>query len=223
VGTKERLGLSASVVGIKVGKSMPDSKDAQMIHPLREQVMQTAQRMAGLGLARGSSGNVSRRAGERILITASGIPYEALHRDQVIEIDYDGKRYSGNGDPSSEWRMHAEIYRMRKDVQAIVHTHSPFATAAAVVLRSLPVVHDEGRILFGEALPVSAHASPGTWDLAKAVANALADGKATLIGHHGAVTVGSTLQEALALAEKVEETAQLFWLCEQIERPKDAL
>ena len=191
----------------------------ELLDSLREEVRQTARRMAELGLVRGSSGNVSLRIRERILITASGVPYEALSTDQIIEIDYDGMKHSGNGDASSEWRMHVEIYRTREDVQAIVHTHSPFATAAAVALRSVPVVHDEGRILFGEALPVSAHAPPGSWELAKAVADALAEGKATLIGHHGAVTVGATLQEALTLAEKVEETAQLFWLSQQFIHP----
>ena len=191
----------------------------ELLDSLREEVRQTARRMAELGLVRGSSGNVSLRIRERILITASGVPYEALSTDQIIEIDYDGKKHSGNGDASSEWRMHVEIYRTREDIQAIVHTHSPFATAAAVALRSVPVVHDEGRILFGEALPVSAHAPPGSWELAKAVADALAEGKATLIGHHGAVTVGATLQEALTLAEKVEEMAQLFWLSQQFIHP----
>ena len=191
----------------------------ELLDSLREEVRQTARRMAELGLVRGSSGNVSLRIRERILITASGVPYEALSTDQIIEIDYDGKKHSGNGSASSEWRMHVEIYRTREDIQAIVHTHSPFATAAAGALRSVPVVHDEGRILFGEALPVSAHTSPGTRELAKAVADALAEGKATLIGHHGAVTVGATLQEALTLVEKVEETAQLFWLSQQFIHP----
>jgi L-fuculose-phosphate aldolase len=198
---------------------MTDSKDERRLHPLREQVMKTARRMAGLGLVRGSSGNVSIRVEERMLITASGIPYENLESDQIVEIDHEGKKFSGSGDPSSEWRMHAAIYRARRDVQAIVHTHSPYATAAAISFRSVPVLHDEGRILFGEALPVSAHASPGTWDLAKAVADALADAKVALVGYHGAVAVGATLREALILAEKVEETVQLFWLCQQVERP----
>lgn len=185
---------------------------------LHDAVRQTAQRMAARGLARGSSGNISLRLPkERLLITASGIPYDELNVDQIIEIDYDGVQYSRQDeDPSSEWRMHVEVYRRRSDVRAIVHTHSPFATAVAIVLTSVPVVHDEGRILFGGALPVSHHAAPGTWELARATAEALACGRAALISHHGAIAVGATLHEALAAAEKVEETAQLYWLCRQI-------
>ncbi len=179
---------------------------------LRAQVVKTAQRMAALRLVCGSSGNVSLRSGGRILITASGIPYGELTPTQIIEIDSTGRRYSGEGAPSSEWRMHVAIYEKRDDVQAIVHTHSPFATAAAIALKSLPIVHDEGEILFGETIPVARHAPPGTWELARAVADALDAQRAVLIAHHGAVTVGETLEEALELAEKVEEMAELFWL-----------
>jgi len=108
--------------------------------------------------------------------------------------------------------LHAEIYKRREDVEAIVHTHSTYATAAAISLHSLPIVHDEGRILFGDEIPVSKHFPPGTWDLARAVADALGDLRAVLIADHGAVAVGKTPEEALARAEKVEEMAQLFWL-----------
>ncbi len=179
---------------------------------LRRRILEVARAMANAGLARGSSGNVSARTAAGILITASGIPYERLSAAQIIEIDFDGEKRSGEGEPSSEWRMHAEIYRRRDDVAAIVHTHSPYATAAAISLGFLPIVHDEGRILFGDEIPVSRHAPPGTWDLARAVAAALGDRSAALIACHGAVAVGTSPEEALMRAEKVEEMAQLFWL-----------
>ena len=167
--------------------------------------------MAELGLVRGSSGNVSARRGDIILITPRGIIYEHLHPPQVIAIDLAGRAVSGAGAPSSEWRLHVAIYRARGDVGAIVHTHSPYATAASFGAR-FPVVHDEGKLLFGEEIPISRHAPPGTWELAEAVAEALAGGKAVLIAHHGAVAVGGTLREALLLAEKLEEAAWLAQL-----------
>ena len=179
---------------------------------LRRRILEVSRAMANAGLARGSSGNVSARTARGILITASGIPYERLSAAQIIEIDFDGKKRSGQGEPSSEWRMHAEIYRRRDDVAAIVHTHSPYATAAAISLGFLPIVHDEGRILFGDEIPVSEHFPPGTWDLARAVAAALGDRSAALIACHGAVAVGTSPEEALMRAEKIEEMAQLFWL-----------
>lgn len=185
-----------------------------LLYP-RKRVARTAQRMANLGLVRGSSGNVSLRIGERILITASAIPYKDLTARQVIEIDYKGERYSGSGSPSSEWRMHTAIYRARKDIQAIVHTHSPFATAAAISLTELSMENDEGKLLFGDTIPVARHKPAGSWELADAAVDALSDGKAVLLACHGVVAVGSRLEEALALAQKIEEMAQLSFLSRQ--------
>ncbi len=184
---------------------------------LPRRLVEAARAMAQRGLARGSSGNVSARIEGGILITASGVPYERLSEDGIVEIDFEGKKRSGEGEPSSEWRMHVEIYRRRRDAAAIVHTHSPYATAAAIALKSLPIVHDEGKILFGGEIPVSEHAPPGTWELARAAADGLGAGSAVLIARHGAVTVGDTPEEALSLAEKVEEMAQLFWLSRFLE------
>lgn len=88
-----------------------------------------------------------------------------------------------------------------------------FTIVCAAVLQELPLINDEGRLLFGKSIPVSHYAPPGTWELAQAVAKALRkEGKATLIARHGTRTVGTTPREALALAEKVEEMARLFWL-----------
>jgi len=178
---------------------------------LRQKITRVARRMAELGLVRGSSGNVSVRRGDTVLITPSGIVYERLHPSQVIAIDLAGRVVSGMGAPSSEWRMHLSIYRAREDVRAVVHTHSPYATAASF-RKHLPVFHDEGKMLFGDEVPVSEHAPPGSWALAEAVAEALGKrGKVALIARHGAVAVGRTLTEALLLAEKLEEAATVFF------------
>jgi len=181
----------------------------------REAVRATAIEMAATGLVTGSSGNVSLRFGDHVLITASGILYARLEVDQVIEMDMDGNRLSGRGEPSSEWRMHVAIYARRKDVQAIVHTHSPTATAASIALSTLPIPHDEGKILFGDEIPVSAHHPPGTWDLANAVVEALGDGRGGLIAKHGVVGVGATLAAALETAIKIEEAGRLLLLSRQ--------
>ena len=191
---------------------MPDSPQEEMLVSLRTEVLDIAQRMADLGLVRVSSGNVSARFGAGFLITASGIPYNELESDQIIEVNLQGEKKSGIGEPSSEWRMHAAIYRERDDVAAIVHTHSPYATSVAIARSTLPIVHDEGKILFGEGIPVASHSSPGTWQLADAVVTGLGTGNALLIANHGALAVAKSLPEAFTLAEKIEEMAQLFWL-----------
>lgn len=184
----------------------------QRLLMLREEVCSSAKAMYVAGFATGSSGNVSMRVGDHVMITASGIPYAKLRVDQIIEIDFDGTVFSGQGDPSSEWRMHTAIYARRGDVGAIVHTHSPIATAAAIALPSLPVLHDEGRILFGDTIPVSEHHAPGTWELANAVADALKGSRAVLVANHGVVGVGATLDEAFEVAVKIEEIAHLYLL-----------
>ena len=182
---------------------------------LRRAICDTAIAMARLGLATGSSGNVSARVRPEsagMLITASGIPYERIRPEEIIEIDADGKSIAGDGAPSSEWRMHAAIYERRPDITAIVHTHSMYATAAAIALPELPIPHDEGRIFYGDAIPVSVHHPPGSWELARAVAEALGDGQLVLIAKHGAVAVAGTLDDALGAAVKIEEIAQLAYL-----------
>ena len=181
----------------------------------RRKVARAAREMAALGLVTGSSGNVSLRLGDLMLITPSGIPYGFLDPRQIAIVPVTPHPSPVIGVPSSEWRMHVAIYGAREDVRAIVHTHSPYATAASFGGR-LSVVHDEGALIFGEEVPVSEHNPPGTWDLAHAVANALGEGKAVLVARHGAVTVGRTLGEALSLAEKLEEAARLFLLTRKV-------
>jgi L-fuculose-phosphate aldolase len=184
----------------------------------REKLVQAAQEMAAQGLATGSSGNLSCRIGDLVLITPSGVPYRWLRPHQVVAIDLAGRWVPRAPAPSSEWRMHVSIYRAREDVLAIVHTHSPYATTASLGPR-LGVLHDEGKLLFGEEVPVSRPAPPGSWALAEAVVQALGSGKVALIGRHGAVAVGSTLREALLLAVKLEEAAQLAFLAGAMARP----
>jgi len=178
-------------------------------------VRDAAEAMAKRGLATGSSGNISVRTEGGFLITASGIPYDRIAIEHIIESDMEGTRRSGSGDPSSEWRMHAAIYTKRPDVRAIVHTHSLHATAAAIALHSLPIPHDEGRLFYGDFVPVSDHFPPGSWELARSVADALGTGKLVLISHHGAVGVGETLEEAFTAAVKLEEIASLSLLSGQ--------
>lgn len=180
------------------------------LRPWRRKVAEAAQEMWHRELVRGSSGNVSVRVGDRVLITPTAVPYTQLRPRQIVSMSLEGRILSP-GVPSSEWRLHIGIYRARADVKAIVHTHSPYATAAGI-MGVLPVKHDEGRILFGSEIPVAKHAPPGTWELAQAAVAALGAGKAVLLREHGAVAVGSTLTSALNLAEKVEEVAELLLL-----------
>lgn len=181
------------------------------LRPFRIKVAQAYRKLGEAGLILGSAGNVSLRVGDFVLITPTGVPWERVQPQGIVVLDLGG-HVQGCGWPSSEWRLHIAIYRARPEVRAVVHTHSPYATAVACSLPSLPVLHDEGRIFFGGEIPVAEHAPPGTWELAQRAVAALGKGRAILLSRHGVLTVGKTLDEAVFLAEKVEEAAQLFLL-----------
>ncbi|MGY4707153.1 class II aldolase/adducin family protein [Candidatus Bipolaricaulota sp. J31] len=185
----------------------------------RELVCRTARRMWALGLVVGSVGNVSLRAGNAVYITPSGVPYERLNPRMIVVLDPGGRVLSGTGAPSSEWRMHVLIYRELPWVRAVVHTHSPRATAVA--LRGpLRPPSDEGLLLFGDVVPVSRHAPPGTWELARAAVEALRNGRgACLLARHGTVAVGGTLTEALGRALALEEAARIALLARGLQSP----
>lgn len=185
--------------------------NGRSLRPFRVKVAQAYRRLGEKGLITGSAGNVSLRVGEVLLITPTGVPWEQLRAREIVALDLAG-RVQGQGFPSSEWRLHVAIYRARPEVRAVVHTHSPWATAVACAGRALPVLPDEGRMLFGEAIPVAEAAPPGTWELARNAAAALGSGPAVLLARHGLVAAGESLSRALLFAEKAEEVARLFLL-----------
>ena len=181
-------------------------------------VLLAAQEMTALGLVTGTSGNVSVRlaprdeSGELLVVTPSGKPYDTLRDDDIAVVDFDVEPVEGDLTPSSETLMHVGIYRTRPDVQAVIHTHSVFASVAAVAGLAIPPIIDEMTITLGGAVELSPYAFPGTEELADNVCAALGERKAALIGSHGAVGVGRDLDEALAVCVLVERMAQVFVL-----------
>lgn len=131
---------------------------------LREKVIETCLAMNEEGINQGTSGNVSVRTPEGFLITASGIPYRKMRPEQVVEMDLDGG-YRGEFLPSTEWRMHLDIYAERPEAGAIVHVHSPFATALACLRREVPAFHYMIGVTGGTSLRVADYAEFGTNEL----------------------------------------------------------
>jgi L-fuculose-phosphate aldolase len=159
--------------------------------------------LAGSGLVIGTSGNVSVRDGDRVLLTRTGVALASLTESDVAVVDLSGAVLAGA--PTSELELHLAIYR-RYDAGAIVHTHAPRATAAACVLDELPVIHYQ-LLTLGGAIRVAPFAAFGTPDLAAAVVAALAGRRAALLANHGAVNHAATLAEA------VEHAVLLEWAC----------
>ena len=161
------------------------------------------------GLILHAAGNVSVRARNGFLVTPSGVPADALTADAIVAMGFDGKPRS-EGKPSSEWRFHRDIYKARKDVGAIVHTHSPAATAFSCQRRALPAFHYMIAAAGGADIACADYALFGTQELSDAVLLALNNRKACLMANHGMIAVGQDLNEALALAAEVENLCELY-------------
>ena len=182
----------------------------------RRAVLEAAQRMAALGLVVGTSGNVSMRVdvdsdeGELMAITPSGIEYDILNTEDILLTDMDIEPVEGDGVPSSEAMLHAEIYRHRRDVGAVMHTHSAFATAVAVAGLDMPPIIDEMVLTVGGEVKVAEYAFPSSEALAANVRDALGGRNAALMRNHGVVGVGADLREALKVCELVEHAARVM-------------
>ncbi|PCG84553.1 fuculose phosphate aldolase [Streptomyces sp. WZ.A104] len=170
-----------------------------------EEVVATARRSAADGLVVGTSGNVSARAGDLVLVTPSGVPYDRLGPRDTVGVDLDGRQVIGDLRPTSELPLHLAVYR-ETGAAAVVHTHAVHATAVSTLLPEVPLVHYAAAIL-GGPVRTAAYARYGTPELADAMLAALRDRTGCLLANHGTVTYGDTLDQAY------ERTAQLEWLC----------
>ncbi|MDK0518759.1 class II aldolase/adducin family protein [Streptomyces sp. ML-6] len=168
-------------------------------------VVATARRTAAEGLVVGTSGNVSARVGDTVLVTPSGVPYDRLGPQDVVGVDLAGRRVLGELAPTSELPLHLAVYR-NTDASAVVHTHAVHATAVSTLVPEVPPVHYAAAML-GGTVRVAAYARYGTDELAANMLTALRDRTGCLLQNHGTVTHGATLDEAY------DRTAQLEWLC----------
>ncbi|MCY4064849.1 MAG: class II aldolase/adducin family protein [Rhodospirillaceae bacterium] len=180
--------------------------------------MEAARQLEPLGINRGTSGNVSVRAGEGLLITPTGVPYETLTPARVVWMDPDG-RYDGDWLPSSEWRFHCDILRNRPDLNAVVHTHAVHATALACHGRGIPAFHYMVAAAGGRDIRCAPYATFGTAELSANALRALEGRRACLLAHHGLIACGHTLEAALALAVEVETLAATYLKALEIGEP----
>jgi L-fuculose-phosphate aldolase len=185
---------------------------------LRQQVIDTCRKMNAQGINQGTSGNVSARTDEGFLITASGIPYDRMELAHVVEMDLGGG-YRGDYLPSSEWRMHLDIYRERPEAAAIVHTHSIHATALSCLRRDITAFHYMVGVGGGTTIRCAKYAEFGTQALSEAMIRALRDRKACLLANHGQIAFGPTLDKALWLAGEVEALAHQYLAAMQAGKP----
>jgi len=172
----------------------------------RREIIAVTHALDAAGLVPNKSGNVSCRSAGGFLITPAGVPYRSLAPGDLVELAVDGEPAAGGPRPSSEWPMHAAIYAHRPDAAAIVHTHSPRATALACAGRGIPPFHYMIALAGGDVRCMP-YATFGTAELAETAVRGLEGRRATLLGNHGVIAIGGSLGEAHAVAVEVENLA----------------
>jgi len=177
---------------------------------LRATVAEGCRELARRGLTHGTSGNISVPRNQReFFLSPTGMAYESLQADDISMMDLRG-RWFGRRRPSSEWRFHRDIFRRRDDVNAIVHTHSPNATALACTGRGIPAFHYMVAVAGGVDIRCAPYRTFGTEELSQAALAALDDRRACLLSNHGVIACGRNLPAALALAGEVENLASQY-------------
>jgi len=198
--------------------SVPTEWSDRTESQLRADIVAICRRMVALGINQGTSGNVSVRLGERLLITPSAVAYDEMTPALVAEMDYDG-RYFGPCKPTTEWRFHREIMRHRPDIDAIIHTHSIFSTAIACLRRDIPAFHYYVAVGGGATIRCAPYATYGTQELAENALAALTDRYACLLANHGMIVLGTTLAETLKRTFDLEIVARQYVYASQIGEP----
>ncbi|GGE89470.1 class II aldolase/adducin family protein [Stappia taiwanensis] len=180
---------------------------------LRQSIIDACRGMNASGLNQGTSGNISLRVGDVMLITPSGVPYEKLEPAMIAALPLGGKgAYEGPMKPSSEWRFHLDILNARPDIGAVVHTHSTYATALAIAGREIPACHYMIAATGGPVVRCADYATYGTQELSDAVLQALDGRLACLMANHGMLAAGADLAKAMWLAEELETLARQYYL-----------
>jgi L-ribulose-5-phosphate 4-epimerase len=181
----------------------------------KKTVLEAALKMSVKGLVVGTAGNISLRlppenGRELMAITPSSVYYDLLNVDDIPIIDFEGKSVEGVLLPSSETALHLGIYRARKNINAIIHTHSVFASAVSVTGKDIPPILDDQVMFLGGEIKIAKHALAGSKEQLPNVLAALEDRNAVLLSNHGAIGMGRNIRDAFVACELIEKTAEIF-------------
>ncbi len=184
----------------------------------RQGIIDACRRMNRLGINQGTSGNISVRHDNGILITPSSVPYDTMMPEEIVFMGFDGS-YDPRQKPSTEWRFHLDILRTRSEVSAVVHAHPTYATILSIMGLEIPPVHYMIAAAGGDTIRCAPYATFGTPELSAHAVKALEGRLACLLDHHGMIAVGPSLEKALWLAVEVETLARQYHGCLQIGQP----
>lgn len=174
--------------------------------------------MGSVGLNQGTSGNISLRVDDGMLITPSAVPYAAMTPAMICRIPLDGPPQPDQN-PSTEWQFHQAVLQTRPDIHAVVHAHPAHATAIAIQRRNIPAIHYMIAAFGGADVPCCDYALFGSQTLSDMVAQAVQNRHACLMANHGALSIGDTLERALWRMQELENLARLMLLAEQSGTP----
>jgi L-ribulose-5-phosphate 4-epimerase len=194
-----------------------------MLEHLKEEVYKLHLELPKNQLVAWTSGNVSARDPESglVVIKPSGVRYEALRPEDHIVVNLEGEVVEGTLKPSSDTASHLYIYRHRPDVNGVVHTHSPYATAFAALGRPIPVYLTAMADEFGGPIPCAGFALIGGEAIGKQVVEHIGASPAVLLKNHGVFTIGPTAEAAVKAAVMVEDAARTVWLALQLGQPEE--
>lgn len=188
---------------------------------MRKRVQEIALKSYMEGLVAGTSGNVSEYDHETgiMAITPSNVDYKLMKMEDVVLMKLDGEIIEGEFKPSSEWKMHAEVYKNLKHVNAVIHTHSPRATSFAVIHETIPVILVEMLPFLGGDIPLANFGLPGTSELGAEAVRALNNRNSCLLSNHGVLAIGNNLDQAYIRAVYVEDAATIYHYARQLGNP----
>ncbi|MBB3998013.1 class II aldolase/adducin family protein [Aureimonas pseudogalii] len=193
---------------------MPETSERD----LRQTIIDLCREMNANGLNQGTSGNISLRLGDRMLITPTATPYDSMTPEMIVSMPMsgDGSDWQGPIAPSVEWRFHREILRRRPDMNAVVHAHSTFCTVMAIARRDIPACHYMVAAFGGSDVRCAGYARYGTAELSQLALEALEGRTACLLANHGMIAMGETLDKAMWRAVELETLARQYFHSLQI-------
>lgn len=181
---------------------------------VKQMIVEAGRKMHNTGLVAGTSGNISMRNPDKedsFFITPSSMAYDQIQEHDIVEINSKGEPYIKGQRPSSEWQMHVSVYKRFEKYNAIVHTHSTFATSFAVTHENIPLILIEMKPYLGGDLHVAPYRPAGTKELGEVILPYLEDRNSCLLANHGTISCGETLEDAFMAAEYVEDAAKIYY------------
>lgn len=192
-----------------------------MAKPEKE-IVQAGKEIYNLGLVAGTWGNMSRRLEDdrkKFAITPSGMDYRKITERDIITLNLECEKKKGRRIPSTEAPLHAKIYKHRKEVNAIIHTHSIYASAVACARENIPPIVEDMAQIVGGSIETAKYELPGTEELGESALKALKNKKAALLANHGVIALGTDMDEAMKVSEIVEKSAKIYLMAKFLGKP----